>query len=279
MAATLREALRERVTVRTALTWLAVTGVLWLAFDSSPAQFAVTMVSTAVIGLSDVAADAYDLKGSVAHVGLGLYTLLSGLAMLLLEEGGVPWHPGVFLAVGAWYVLDAVQTVRHEGATEDEPTGREVYHDYVGRRIDEALDDGPRTRRELSEELEADDAAVDAALETLESRGVVVREGSAIRSTEPDDGGIAGKVGRLARRVARPLTLELGRADEAANAESNRSRTPDSNRARAGTDGPDRSAGSTRSGVFGEREREEGREPEPGREEERERVPEREPID
>jgi len=154
----------------------------------------------------------YDVRQSVRNAGFGVYALIGGAAMAL-SDPNVGALPVAFLLVGAWFVVDAVQTVRHDGATEDQPTGREVYHDYVGRRVREALDDGPRTRRELSEALDADDEAVDAALAKLESRGVVVREGSAIRLDDTDDGGIAARVAGLARRIARPVTLELGGDD------------------------------------------------------------------
>jgi hypothetical protein len=166
----------------------------------------------AVFGLSELVTDVYDVRQSVRHAGFGIYVLISGAALLLLGDSGLVALPVAFLLVGTWFVADAVQTVRHEGATEDEPTGREVYRDYVGRRVHEALDDGPRTRRELSEALDADDGAIDAALAKLRSRGVVVREGSAFRVVDSDDEGVAARVAGLGRRIARPLTLELDSA-------------------------------------------------------------------
>ncbi|WP_135366393.1 MFS transporter [Halosimplex halophilum] len=209
MADTLREALRDRLGFWPALQWIAVGAVLWHLLDPSPAQFVTTAVSMAVFGLSELVTDVYDVRQSVRNAGFGVYALVGGAAMLLLGDSGLVALPVAFLLVGAWFVADAVQTVRHEGATEDEPTGREVYHDYVGRRVHEVLDDGPRTRRELSEALDADDEAVDAALAKLRSRGAVAREGSAFRIDDADDGGVAARIAGLARRIARPLTLEL----------------------------------------------------------------------
>ncbi|ELZ29593.1 hypothetical protein C475_01551 [Halosimplex carlsbadense 2-9-1] len=208
MSESLRDALRERVTVWATLQWAVALAVLYHLLDPSPAQFLTTTVSMGVFGLSELATDVYDVRQLVRNAGFGVYALVGGAAMLLSGPNVVAF-PVAFLLVGTWFVLDAVQTVRHEGATEDEPTGREVYHDYVGRRVREALDEGPRTRRELTEALDADDEAIDAAVETLESRGVVVREGSAIRAVDPDDDGIAARVAGLARRIARPLTLEF----------------------------------------------------------------------
>ncbi|WP_436911089.1 MFS transporter [Halosimplex marinum] len=210
MADSLREALRDRLGFWPALQWIAVGAVLWHLLDPSPAQFVTTAVSMAVFGLSELVTDVYDVRQSVRNAGFGVYALVGGAAMLLLGDSGLVALPVAFLLVGAWFVADALQTVRHEGATEDEPTGREVYRDYVGRRVHEALDDGPLTRRELSEALDADDEAVDAALAKLRSRGVVVREGSAFRVADSDDDGVAARVAGLARRIARPLTLEFG---------------------------------------------------------------------
>ncbi|QPV64410.1 MFS transporter [Halosimplex litoreum] len=213
MAETLREALREQVTLRAVAQWLVAGAVLYHLLDPAPAQFVTTTVSMAIFGLTELVTDVYDVRRSVRNAGFGVYALIGGAAMALSDPSVVAF-PVAFLLVGAWFVLDAVQTVRHEGATEDQPTGREVYHDYVGRRVREVLEDGPRTRRELSEALDADDESIDAAVAKLQSRGVVVREGSAFRAVDLDDGGMAAQVAGLVRRIARPLTLELG-GDEA----------------------------------------------------------------
>jgi len=213
MTASLREALRERLGVRSVLQWLGLLAFLWYVLDPSPAQFATTVVSLTLFGLTEVASDVYDLRDSVRHGGLGVYALVAGSALALFDDG-TTWLPVVVLLVGLWFLADAVQTVRHDGATEDEPTGREVYRDYVARQVHEALADGPRTRREIHAELAADDETVEAAIDRLESRGVVVREGSAIRTAERDaDSAVARLRDRavgLAGQVARPVTLELG---------------------------------------------------------------------
>lgn len=210
MAETLREALREQVTLRAVAQWLVAGGILYFLLDPAPIQFITTTVSMGIFGLSELVTDVYDVRRSVRNGGFGVYALVGGAAMVLSDPNVVAL-PIAFLLVGAWFVVDAVQTARHEGATEDQPTGREVYHDYVGRRVHEALEDGPRTRRELSEALDADDEAVDAALAKLQSHGTVVREGSAFRLDDTDDGGMSARVVGLARRIARPLTLELDR--------------------------------------------------------------------
>jgi len=212
MAASLREALRERLEFRSVMQWMGVLALLWYVLDPSPVEFATTVVSMGLFGLSELASDVYDLRESVRMSGFGVYALVGGTALLLFSAEEV-WLPVALLLVGAWFVLDGVQTIRHEGATESEPSGREVYHDYVGRQVAEALDGGPRTRRELSEELAADDDAIDAAVDELERRDVLTRDGSAIRLTDSESDGIgsrlAGKLGWFGRRVARPFTLEL----------------------------------------------------------------------
>lgn len=212
MSESLRGALRERLSFWSVLQWVGLLAVLWYLLNPSPVQFATTVVSMGLFGLSELASDVYDLRESVRQSGFGIYALVGGTALLMYGDEGV-WLPAAFLLVGAWFVLDGVQTVRHEGATESEPSGRDVYHDYVGRQVVAALEEGPRTRRELSEALVADDDAIAAAVAKLERRAVLTRDGSAVRLTESDSEGMgaraAGTLGWFARRVARPLTLEL----------------------------------------------------------------------
>ncbi|WP_415380266.1 MFS transporter [Halosimplex sp. TS25] len=218
MAETLRDALRDRLGLWPALQWAGVLAFLWYVLGPSPAQFITTLVSLAIFGLTELVTDVYDVRQSVRNGGIGIYALVGGTAMALFDDGGGLWLPVVFVLVGAWFVADAVQTIRHEGATEREPTGREVYHDYVARQVHETVEERPHTRRELYETLEADDDAVDAAVERLESRGVVVREGSSIRAVESEKRGVVGRVRErvdgFVRRLARPLTLELSKPDD-----------------------------------------------------------------
>lgn len=217
MADTLREALRDRLGFWPALQWIAVGAVLRHLLDPSPAQFVTTAVSMAVFGLSELVTDVYDVRQSVRHAGFGIYVLISGAALLLLGDSGLVALPVAFLLVGTWFVADAVQTVRHEGATEDVPDGHEVYHDYVARQVHDLLTDRPRTCRELAEELDADDEALDAAVQTLIDRGVVTRVGSELRVAQSTpDGWLARARDRLATvagRIARPVALEFGRED------------------------------------------------------------------
>jgi len=248
MTASLRDALRERLRVRSVLQWAGLLAFLWYGLDPSAAQFVTTVVSLTLFGLTEVVSDVYDLRESVRHGGVGVYALVGGSGMLLFDDG-TTWLPAAFLLVGLWFVADAVQTVRHEGATDAEPTGREVYRDYVARQVQEALADGPRTRRELHAELPADDETVDATINRLESRGAVVHEGSAVRTAERD---AASAVDRLrdwtvgvARRIARPVTLELDDGETGARDITRPGRPvtgtgqADSNRPGRGAESPD----------------------------------------
>jgi len=219
MPSTLREAVRERLTLRSVVYFLVAMAILRVAVDASVPQLAVTAALSLVTGAADVVRDVYDVRQSVTSAWAGVVAVVGSSVLLGLGEGPF-WFSVTFLLVGAWFLLDAVQVVRHEGLTEDEPTGREVYRNYVGRRIHEALDEQPHTRRELFDALEADDETVEAALDRLQERGVVVREGSEFRlDASDDDGGVlagirGGLVG-LARRIARPVTLELKSRDDA----------------------------------------------------------------
>ena len=265
MPSTLREAVRERLTFRSAVYFLVAMGILRVAVDASVPQLAVTAVLSLVTGAADVVRDVYDVRQSVTSAWAGAVAVVGSSALLGLGEGPV-WFSATFLLVGAWFLLDAVQVVRHEGLTEDEPTGREVYRDYVGRRIHETLDERPHTRRELFDALEADDETVESALERLQERGLVVQEGSEFRldDSDEDDGTVAGiragLVG-LARRIARPVTLELeSRDDEPGDSTSRRGVGT-----HAGTNRPERDT-----------ETDHERDADTGREWDHEREPERE---
>jgi biotin operon repressor len=253
MPSTLREAVRERLTLRAVVYFLVAMGILRVAVDASVPQLAVTAALSLVTGAADVVRDVYDVRQSVTGAWAGVVAVLGSGALLGLGEGPV-WFSVTFLLVGAWFLLDAVQVARHEGLTEDEPTGREVYHNYVGRRIHETLDEQPHTRRELFDALEADDETVEAALERLRERGVVIQEGSEFRLDDSDDdsgvlAGVRSAVVGLARRIARPVALELKSGDDADGGS-----TPagsDASSRSASSDGPRRRTGRER-----ERERE-----------------------
>lgn len=214
----LRDALRERFAPRSILYGAVLLAAFHVLLDASFEQLATMAAFGAVTGLTGAARDAYDLREPVEHAGLGAIAVVGGVGLLAAGEGAT-WLPAAFLAVGCWFLLDAVQTVRHEGATEDVPDGHEVYHDYVARQVHDLLADRPRTRRELGDELDADDEALDAAVEKLLTRGVVTRAGSELRVASSDREGwwartrdrLAGVVGR----IARPLALEFGRESEA----------------------------------------------------------------
>lgn len=205
------EALRDRLGVRSVLSATALFAILYFIFDVSIEYFVQTGIAMAIVGLTDVAGDAYDLRESVQHGGIGLSAIAGSAAMLALGSESVG-APAIFLVVGSWFVLDAVQTARHEGATTEpsQRDGHEVYRTYVARRVHETLDERPLTRRELHDELDADDGTVDDAVEELRDRGVVECRGSELRVVPSRDGPTAAsRLRTLARRIARPLTLEL----------------------------------------------------------------------
>lgn len=219
MSTSLGDALRERLELRPVLVWLALTAVLYF-FGTPPLQLAATTVMSGVIGLYDVLADSYDLRESVRHVGLGAAMVLGGGGLLMFDESSV-LLPVTFLVLGVWFILDAIQTVRHEGITEPSRDGHDVYRDYVARRVHETLKERPQTRRELGESLDADDEAIDMAVEHLLDRDVIKRTSSELRVPPSTDrsrldharGWIAGMISR----IARPITIEFDgstRADQ-----------------------------------------------------------------
>ncbi|MFB6150467.1 MAG: MFS transporter [Haloarculaceae archaeon] len=214
MTAALLETLRERLHLRTVLGWLGVLALVHFGFGSSLPQVATTAAVSGVVGLNELLSDAYDLRDSVGHAGVGVAAVVSGVGLLAFDEGAA-WLPLGFVLVGGWFVLDAVQTVRHEGATEAQTTrdGREVYRDYVARRVHETVRERSLTPRELGDELDADDEDVEAAVERLRDRGAVERVGSELRPASDERGRLARvreRAATVARRIARPVTIEFG---------------------------------------------------------------------
>jgi hypothetical protein len=220
MADSVRSAVRDLVNLRAALIWFGfIAFSVWFA-DGSIAQIGTSLVMGVVLGLSELLSEVYDLRGEVRSCGFGLVVLLSGVALFAFVNG-VWWLPVLLAGVGGWIALDTVQTLRHEGLFIDEddgesPSGRDVYHDYVTRKVDETLREQALTRRELSTELDPDDEALDRAVAELDDRDLLVRNGSELRTrSPPDPGALArarGVAATAAARLARPLTVEL--ADE-----------------------------------------------------------------
>lgn len=252
MTDSVRTAVRDRVSLRAALVWFGLVAFSVWFIDGSIAQVGTSLVMGVVLGLSELLSEVYDLRGEVRSFGFGLVVLLSGVALFTLgSSGGVWWLPVLLAGVGGWVALDAVQTFRHEGLfiadDGEDPDGRDVYHDYVTRRVDETLCERALTRRELSTELDPDDAALDRALAELDDRDLLVREGSELRVRSPSKPGALartrGLAATVAARLARPLTVEfenespaddatdrdrydpsIGGADHASNADADRER-------------------------------------------------------
>lgn len=217
--APLRDALEERLTARSVGVAFVFAAGFHHFFGASPTQVAATMLVAAVVGLGDAAGDAYDVREAVAHGWNGALAFAGTGLLYALGEDPPLWFLALFGSVGAWFLADAVQTARHEGVVERERErdGREVYHEYVARRVHETLDERPRTRRELHDALDADAADVDAAVADLRERGVVVEKGSELRLDETDESTgerIANRLAGLARRIARPVALEFRESDD-----------------------------------------------------------------
>lgn len=219
MAETVPDALRDRLGYRTVLAWLALVAVFVYVLDSSVEQVAMAIVTTALLGGASLLNEVYDVREVVSSLALGLVALVGGVGLLAFEDGS-RYFAGVLVAIGAWLVVDAAQLFRHEGLYSDEAPdgsgddrdGHEVYASYVTGRVDELLRERPRTRLELADELAADDETIDRALETLADRGLLVREGSQLRvlPERPDGlGRVREVLGKTARRLARPVRLEL----------------------------------------------------------------------
>jgi len=210
-------ALRARVDWRTLLAGAAVT-VFLLALDVSLSYLATTAAVVAITGTTSVLSDAYDLRESVEHAGIGTLGLFYGGATVVFGDEPL-WFAAGFLLVGGWFVFDAVQTVRHEGATvpDDDRDGHDVYQADVTRRVHEALRDQPRTRREIRGALDAEDRYVDTAVARLLDREAVVERGSELRVPETDTSAstrVRRWLLRVGKRVLRPLTVEFSGATD-----------------------------------------------------------------
>ncbi len=214
MSSGFRDALRERLTLRALFSWLAVLAIFHFFLESTGPQLAITTLTTVSAGLTDLVSDVYNLRKSVTNAGLGIQMIISASALLVFDDGTMLF-PAAFFAIGGWFILNAVQTVRHEGATVSGTSqdGHDVYRDYVARRVYDILDDRPQTRRELDESLESEDAVVDAAIDRLLDNDAIQQVGSEFRiSSSSDSGGITriqrGTTG-LIQRIARPILLEF----------------------------------------------------------------------
>jgi hypothetical protein len=209
----LRDAIREQVGVRPVLLSLGLAATLVVVFDRSLVQVGTLVAITLTSAAFEAVSEAYDLRSEFERFGFGVMALVGAVSVRTLFDGPV-WLAALVALVAGWFVLDAVQAFRHFGLTEDDARdGREVYEEYVARRVDETLRERAMTRRELSEALDADEATVDRAVATLDERGLLVREGSELRVDPPAAGGALTRVRETVRgalgRLARPLTVEF----------------------------------------------------------------------
>lgn len=226
MSTPLGDALRERLELRTILTWFALMAGLYF-LGSSPLQLATTVTISAIFGLNNILADIYDLRESIKHSGLGAVAVLGGVTLAV--SGDAVLLSIIFLIIGSWFILDVVQTIRHEGITEPPRDGHDVYHNYVARRVHEILKEHPQTRRELGESLDADDEAIDMAVERLLDRDVIKQTGSEFRVSPSSDRGWEWIAGRV-NRVAQPITIEFS-GDTPDSTHDDQNTTGDSNTA------------------------------------------------
>ncbi|SFR89978.1 hypothetical protein SAMN05216559_0721 [Halomicrobium zhouii] len=217
MAETLRGAVRERATTRALVGWVVVVAALYALLGSSPLQLATSLATGAVVGAARLLAEVYDLRDEVETLALGMISLAGGAALVAVE--GDNQSVGVaFLLVGAWTALDAGQVLRHRGLADPSKArdGRDVYRDYLARRVHEAVRDRRRTPRELREALDAEGEEVDRAVEELRERGVLRRVGGELRSVDDDERADRGTLARTRsavraglHRLARPIAIEF----------------------------------------------------------------------
>jgi len=216
MAETLRGAVRERATARAVVGWIMVVTVLYALLGSSPLQLATSLATGAVVGTAGLLTEVYDLRDEVESLALGVVSLVGGAALVAVEGGHQ--SAGVsFLLIGAWTALDAGQVLRHRGIADPSKArdGREVYREYVARRVHEAVRNQPRTPRELREALDAEGQDVDRAVEELEARGVLRRVGGELRADDDEQADrrplarTRSAVAAGLRRLARPVAIEF----------------------------------------------------------------------
>lgn len=214
----LREEIENRIDARSILMLAAVAWMSIEVFDAAPAQFAATLIGSAIAGGAGLVADAFDLQEGVRYGGLGLASLFGGVA-LFVAQGSV-LIPAALGLVGVWLALDAVQSVRHGGIDErddPQPDGEAVYRQYLRRRIRELLGDRSRSGTELYEAMDADTEDVDAALAELRDRNLVSVRGGVYHRDAPESPGRLARgrnwIARSLRRLARPVTVELHDGD------------------------------------------------------------------
>lgn len=220
MAAALQNAAEDREKLQSLLKDIAVVGLIYwqirtstLSLNDTVVVLAYVVVFVVILGLAGWLTERYDLRPAVKSLVLGAVATTYGAALFVF--GGVPQVGAVGLfVVGVWFLFDAVQIVRYNGLSAA-GGNRPVPRDDVARKVDHALRDRPRTTRELCDELDLDEAAVDDALATLDERRVLTREGSELRTsrTPVEEPGSVARIQRAVRRgasrLARPVTVEL----------------------------------------------------------------------
>jgi hypothetical protein len=221
MADSARAAVSNRLRPRSIFLWFVLAAFLFWFYDRSVVQLGMAIATSTILGLSDVFTEVNDLRSEVRALSLAFVTLLGALSLFVF--GGSTSDSGAavaFVLAGGWLALDAGQVLRHEGWKDtdehSEHDGHDVYHEYVLRQVDSELRERALTRRELMATLDADDAAIDHALDVLAERGLLSRNGSELRVSSPPQSGALARVrsGIAAplARLARPLTIEF--ADE-----------------------------------------------------------------
>ncbi|MFB6242816.1 MAG: hypothetical protein ABEH80_01840, partial [Halobaculum sp.] len=241
MIDSLRETVSERVSGTQLLLLLGLTAATsgWvdttLSAVTLPAVGELTraiLVNTAVyagwtlfFAGNDTVVRKLDLPERASNAGLGAATLAAATG-LRVAFGVSQLFTAALLLVGAWFLLDGVQSIRHddratdgerprrgddsaagdslaagEGSTVDDgrlsgdsPTtdhpardGEAVYAAYVARRVHETVREEPQTRHDLVDELDADAETVETAVDRLLEEGVLDSRAGRLEAAETTD--------------------------------------------------------------------------------------------
>lgn len=124
MTDTLRETIRERMTLGSVLAWSFMAGIFWLVSDGAVVTVVLVLVLLLGIDAIGLLSDVYGFSPAIKPLVIGIVGL-SGIGVILyLESGAMFDEPGgnwqfVFfaaLAVAAcWILFDAVRRLRREG--------------------------------------------------------------------------------------------------------------------------------------------------------------------
>lgn len=213
MSQSLHAALRERLSVRKLVSFVALLVVFRVLFEMDWSTIVLVATMAVIFESFDLARVAPNLDERYLLLVLGLLPL--GIGVALLWTGENPPLGVLTTAVGAWLLLDTAYNVRnglHPGdASDDDLSSRDaLLLMQVGNLVAEELEDGPKTVDELVDACDMTETRIRDALEFHERAGTAHRDNGRWVLDESHIGPwafVRDTTRRVGARLLRPLRL------------------------------------------------------------------------